>query len=77
MGQRNVVIGSIRVQALLNATDVARILRISRSMAYELFQRGEIDTVRMGSAVRCTEEALDAYIERHTVRATADWPLTG
>ncbi|HEY9078077.1 MAG TPA: helix-turn-helix domain-containing protein [Anaerolineaceae bacterium] len=48
---------------LLKATEVARILNISRAMAYLLMQRGEIRTVRISSAVRVRREDLDQYIQ--------------
>jgi excisionase family DNA binding protein len=48
---------------LLRATEVARILNVSRAMAYQLMQRGEIRTVRIGAARRVRREDLNRYIE--------------
>ncbi len=47
---------------LLKATEVAKILNISRAMAYLLMQRGEIRTVRIGTARRVRKEDLNQYI---------------
>ena len=47
---------------LLKGDDVARILNISRSMAYQLIQRGEIPSVRLGRAVRVHPKALEQFI---------------
>ena len=51
--------------ALLRATEVARILNISRAMAYQLMQRGEIRTVRIGAARRVRREDLQRYIQEN------------
>ncbi|HWR66735.1 MAG TPA: helix-turn-helix domain-containing protein [Bellilinea sp.] len=50
---------------LLRANDVAQQLSISRSLAYQLMQRGEIPTVRFGSSVRVRECDLEEYLNRH------------
>lgn len=50
---------------LLRANDVAQRLCISRSLAYQLMQRGEIPTVRFGSSVRVRERDLEEYMNRH------------
>jgi excisionase family DNA binding protein len=51
--------------SLLRATEVARILNVSRAMAYQLMQRGEIRTVRIGAARRVRREDLFQYIEEN------------
>ncbi len=50
------------MEQLLTGEDVAEMLKISRSYAYILMKRGDIPTVRIGSAVRVRIEDLDAYI---------------
>lgn len=70
----NIIIEPVRVAALLNAKDVAKLLKISPSKVYQLMQRGEIATVRMGGVVRVTEQALEEFIERQTIRAAQRWP---
>ena len=49
---------------LLRATEVARVLNISRAMAYQLMQRGEIRTVRIGAARRVRQTDLRDFIEK-------------
>jgi len=39
-------------------------LNISRSLAYQLMQHGEIPTVRFRGSVRVRENDLDEYIQR-------------
>ena len=50
-------------ERLIKATDVARILNISRAMAYRLMQQGAIRTVSIGAARRVRWADLQAYIE--------------
>ncbi len=49
--------------APLTAADVARRLRISNRVAYELLQRGQIPFFRVGRSIRVRPEDLDAYID--------------
>lgn len=51
-------------QRLLKAQEVAIHLNISRSLAYQLMQRGEIPTVRFCGSVRVRQNDLDEYIQR-------------
>jgi len=51
---------------LLKAVEVAKILNISKSMAYRLMQQKKIPTVRIGKAVRVSMESLTAFIENNT-----------
>lgn len=53
---------------LLSARDVAKILKISVSFAYELMRIGRIKTIRIGRAVRVAPQHLDEYIEAHTFK---------
>lgn len=58
---------------LLVPSEVAQILRISRSQAYRLMQTGEIPTVRIQSSVRVRMEDLLAYIAaNHSSRSGSD-----
>ena len=50
------------IQPLLNATQVAKILGISKSFAYKLMQAGEIPTVQIHSGKRVRQEDLENYI---------------
>ena len=49
----------LRISTLLKARDVAEILQISRSMAYNLMQIGEIPTVRIGKCSACPTRRFD------------------
>lgn len=49
---------------LLKSDEVAQILKISRAMAYKLMQRGEIPSIKIGSAVRIRVEDLEKYVEQ-------------
>jgi len=51
-----------RIGPLLRASDVAEILCICISSAYQKMQSGEIRTVRMGRSVRVRLDDLEAYI---------------
>lgn len=48
---------------LLKATDVAKRLRISRSLAYRLMQTRVIPIVKINSLVRVRPEDLEIYIQ--------------
>ncbi|MER3399506.1 MAG: hypothetical protein C4316_13445 [Chloroflexota bacterium] len=51
---------------LLTVLEVARRLRISRSLAYLLVVRGEIPAIRIGKLIRVPADALEAWIAAHT-----------
>jgi excisionase family DNA binding protein len=48
-------------QQVLKVKEVAGELRVGINQAYELIQRGEIRSVRIGRAIRVTREALDEF----------------
>ena len=48
---------------LLRGGEVAKVLGVSRALAYRLMQRGELPVVRIGSCVRVPAEALRAWID--------------
>ena len=50
---------------LLNGIEVARILNISKALAYRMMQKGEIRVVRFGKSVRVSESDLRTFIESH------------
>jgi excisionase family DNA binding protein len=54
---------TIQIESLLKASDVARILNISRALAYRLLQKGDIPVVRINHAVRVKPKDLETYIE--------------
>lgn len=52
------------ISKLLKPIEVARILDISRSMAYRLLSHGEIPVIRIGKSVRVRKEDLEEFIEK-------------
>ncbi len=48
---------------LLKGEDVADILQVSKSFAYQLIRCGDIPSVRLGRAVRVRPEDLDAFVK--------------
>jgi excisionase family DNA binding protein len=48
---------------LLKGEDVAGILQVSKSFAYQLIRCGDIPSIRLGRAVRVRPEDLQRFIE--------------
>jgi excisionase family DNA binding protein len=48
---------------LLTASQVAEVLQISKSMAYQMIARREIPSIRIGRSVRVRPIDLNAFIE--------------
>jgi excisionase family DNA binding protein len=51
-------------EQLLKPADIARILNISKALAYRLIQHGEIPAIRISHAVRVMRSDLDEYLKR-------------
>ncbi len=47
----------------LKVPEVAEVLRIARSRAYELVGSGEIPSIRIGRSVRVSRRELDRWLE--------------
>lgn len=47
--------------------DIARILDISRSSAYNLVRAGHFKTIRIGTAIRISKKSFDEWLERQDV----------
>ncbi len=47
----------------LKVAEVARIIRVARSRAYELVAEGEIPSIRIGRSVRVNRRELDEWLE--------------
>ena len=56
------------ITRLLKPDEVASLLNISRSFAYQLLQTGAIPAVRLGRACRVRPQDLEAYIENNIHR---------
>ena len=57
--------------SLLTVVEAAKVLRISRNLAYELVARGEIPSVRLGRIIRVPRSALDAIVRDASVHKRA------
>jgi excisionase family DNA binding protein len=53
---------------LLKATDVARLLNISKALVYRLIADGQIIAVRFGKTVRVRLEDLEDFITKHITK---------
>ena len=53
-------------QELLKAADIARILNISKSFAYQLMNRNELRSVHIGNTRRVRFSDLEKFIELNT-----------
>jgi excisionase family DNA binding protein len=53
----------------LKVQEVAAILRCGKNQAYELIQRGDIRSVRIGRAVRVTRSALEEFLAGDRARS--------
>lgn len=57
-------LGFTNNERLLKAADTARILNISKALAYRLIQQGVIPSVRINHAVRVIPSDLGEYVKR-------------
>lgn len=51
---------------LISLEETARLLRISRGMAYKLAATGELPVVRMGRSVRVRRDRLEVWLDERT-----------
>ena len=51
---------------LLRAEEVSRLLRIGRTMTFQLIANGDLPVVRIGRAVRVPKKQLEAWILSRT-----------
>jgi excisionase family DNA binding protein len=51
---------------LLRGAEVARVLSVSRSRAYQMMSDGTLPVLRMGRAVRVPKRALTKWVEANT-----------
>ena len=49
-------------ERLLNVSEVAEILKISKTFVYKLVGTGELRSVKIGTAIRVRQVDLDIYI---------------
>ncbi len=63
----NFSINSNRKDRLLNAQDIARILKVSKPQVYLMMRRGDFPVVKMGRLVRARESVIEDFIDRSTL----------
>ena len=49
---------------LYRVGEVAQLLALSRSKVYDLIARGELESVKVGSARRVTRDAIRRFLQR-------------
>lgn len=52
------------IEPLLDANDVAKLLKVARKTVYALHRSRELQSVSIGAAVRFRPEDVRAYVER-------------
>ena len=57
---------------LLTVPEAAKLLRISRNLAYELVARQQLPCVRLGRVIRVPRTSLDAWIASQAASGVAD-----
>jgi excisionase family DNA binding protein len=55
----------------LTVEEAAKLLSISRSLAYRWVKDGTLPAIRVGNAVRIPRRALEAWIEERTTQGRA------
>jgi len=55
-----------KIPLMLSAFDVAAVLNISKSLAYELMQAKDFPTVKVGKRLRVSRDALFTWISANT-----------
>jgi len=54
-------------EKLIKGTEVAEILGISKALAYQLLESGEIKSIRFRRTVRCRPSDLEKFLVNHQV----------
>lgn len=60
---------------LLTVPETAKLLRISRNLAYELVARRQLPCVRLGRVIRVPRMSLDAWIASQAASGVTDAAL--
>jgi excisionase family DNA binding protein len=61
---------SNKTNSLITIEEVVKMLRITRPTLYKIMNNNGIDVVRIGGRVLFTENAVNDYIERCTIKTT-------
>ncbi len=54
----------------LKVPEVARVIRVARSRAYELVAEGDIPSIRIGRSVRVSRRELDKWLDEQRQPST-------
>jgi excisionase family DNA binding protein len=63
LASHEVAVATQRGPLLLDALEVARLLRIGRTKTYQLIASGELPVVRIGRCVRVSQSLLYSWVE--------------
>jgi excisionase family DNA binding protein len=63
----NYLLGSDQPDCLLNATQIAAILNVSKPQVFLMIRRGDFPVVKMGRLVRVRRSAIEDYINKQTI----------
>jgi excisionase family DNA binding protein len=55
---------------ILTAQDIAKILKVSRSTAYEIMERNDFPTIRIGRNKRVMSHEFMTWLEAQTINRT-------
>ncbi len=66
--KENLSIEEKKLSRLLKAQDVAAALNVGLSTVYQLVERGELSSIRIGRSVRIRPEDLEKFIESKAQR---------
>jgi excisionase family DNA binding protein len=53
---------AVMTTQFFTATEIAKLLKISKALAYRLIAQGELPAIRFGRTVRVRQEDLDSFI---------------
>lgn len=59
---------------LLTVPEAAKVLRISRNLAYELVARGEIPAIRLGRVIRVPRAPLEEWVNAEAATSPSRSP---
>lgn len=59
---------------LMKASEIAKVLHVSRAQAYKLLQTGAIPRFEFGGCIRAREEDVREYFRKHYRREISDNP---
>jgi excisionase family DNA binding protein len=62
---------------LLSVAEAAKLLRVGRTLAYEMIARGELPSVRLGRTIRVPRSSLQEWIVQATTGGTAFGEVDG